>query len=85
MLPQEQLRHDTVNLSITVRILEQSARGKKWEASTTEEKDLKWLEAQTILAVCAVLKYGHYYTDSISYTFSLEIGYQTRSPPTSEY
>ena len=51
---QEQLRHDTVNLSIIVRNLEQSARGQKWEQVDEKDRDLKWLEAQTILAVSAM-------------------------------
>ena len=57
MLPQEQFRHDTVNLFIIVRNLEQAARGNKWQKVDGEDGALKWLQAQGILAVSITYLY----------------------------
>lgn len=47
----EQLRHDVINLSKTVKLLEHSVDDENWTELEPSNYTNKWLKAQSILAV----------------------------------
>ena len=48
----EQIRHKVINLSKTLKALEQSVDGEDWSKYlSTSDRTKKWLKAQSVLAV----------------------------------
>ncbi|KAI5119850.1 hypothetical protein M0805_000684 [Coniferiporia weirii] len=49
-LTKEQIRHEVINLSKTLKLLERSVDEEDWEKYATSDRSNKWLKAQSVLS-----------------------------------